>query len=100
MSTADFLAIAAVLNTHPKHEHVTRVLLDVNDSDIVLDLQRSNGKPNSTIFDTFWSELQTYLDEINPAVDERRHGETLHMVYAFCNFSPPPSRNNHRKTAT
>ena len=50
---------------------------------IVRDLRRSNGKPNSTIFDTFWSELQTYLDEINPAIDERRQGETLHMPFAI-----------------
>ena len=64
-------------------ERVTRALLDVSDPDIVLDLRRSNGKPNNTIFDSFWSELQTYLDEINPAVDERRHGKTLHMPFAI-----------------
>ena len=61
-------------------ERVTRALLDINDPDLVLDLGRSNGKPN---FDTFWCELQSYLDEINPAVDERRHGDTLHMPFAI-----------------
>ena len=64
-------------------ERVTRAFLDVNDPDIVLDLRRLNGKPNSTTFDAFWSELQFYLDEINLAVDERRHGDTLHMPFAI-----------------
>lgn len=27
------------------------------------------------MFDDFWKELDTYLQEITPAVDERRHGE-------------------------
>ena len=64
-------------------ERVVRALLDINDPDIVLDLRRSNGKPDSKIFDPFWSELQSYLDEINPAVDERRHGEALHMPFVI-----------------
>ena len=64
-------------------ERVTRALVDVNDPDIVLDLRRLNGKPTSTTFDVFWSELQSYLDEINPAVDERRHGDTLHMPFVI-----------------
>ena len=46
-------------------ERVTRALVDVNDPDIVLDLRRLNGKPTSSTFDVFWSELQSYLDEIN-----------------------------------
>ena len=49
-------------------ERVAQALLDINDPDIVLDLRRSNGKPDRSIFDKFWCELQTYLDEINPAV--------------------------------
>ena len=76
-SSAEYLSEARV------DERVTRALLDVSDPDIVLDLRRSNGKPNNTIFDSFWSELQTYLDKINLAVDERRHGETLHMPFAI-----------------
>ena len=36
----------------------------------------------SSPFDYFWEELQAYLDEITPAVDERRHSEVLHMQYA------------------
>ena len=41
-----------------------------------------NGKAQSSLFDAFWDELQAYLDEINLAVDERRHGDTLHMAFA------------------
>ena len=33
-------------------------------------------------FDSFWAELSSFLEEINPAVDDRRHGETLHMPIA------------------
>ena len=57
---------------------VAQARLAINNPDIVLDLQRFNGKPDSTIFNDFWRELETYLDEINPAI-ERRHGEMLHM---------------------
>ena len=31
----------------------------------------------------FWQELQTFLDEIDAAVDERRHDDTLHMPFAL-----------------
>ena len=30
-------------------------------------------------FDAFWDELSTYLEEISPAIDDRRHGEVCHM---------------------
>ena len=63
-------------------EHVARALLDLDDPEILLDLRRCNGKPNATLFNVFWQELQTFLDEIEPAVDERRHGDTLHMPFA------------------
>ena len=56
-------------------------LLEVDDPNVVLDLRQLNGKPNATNFDAFWLELQSYLDEIDPAIDERRHGETLHMPF-------------------
>ena len=37
---------------------------------------------NSTLFDAFWDELQAFFSESTLAVDERRHGDTLHMPYA------------------
>lgn len=41
------------------------------------------GKSTNSLFDVFWDELQTYLDEINLAVGERRHGDTLHKPFAI-----------------
>ena len=42
-----------------------------------------NTKPRSTIFDKFWEELDLYLIELNPACDDRRHGNVLHMPIAI-----------------
>ena len=63
-------------------ECVAKAVLQLDDPEIILDLRRTNGKPNSTIFDEFWDELQSYLDEIILAVDERRHGDVMHMPFA------------------
>ena len=61
---------------------VVKALIQMSDSDIILDLWRSNGSTKSTTFDAFWNELQAYLHEITLAVDERWHGEALHMPFA------------------
>ncbi len=43
-----------------------------------------NGKVKSSAFDDpFWDELQVYLDELIPTVDEHRHSATLHMPIAI-----------------
>ena len=34
-------------------------------------------------FDQFWAELQAYLDEVNLAVDDRRHRDTLHLPFTI-----------------
>ena len=34
----------------------------------------------ASIFDEFWDELPSYLDEITLAVDERRHVDVMHAV--------------------
>ena len=64
-------------------ERVACAVLHVGDPEVILDLRRANGKPNSTIFDKFWEELQAYFDETPLAVDERRHGDVLHMPLAI-----------------
>lgn len=51
----------------------------MDEPEVLLDLRKLNGNPNSTLFDKFWEELSTYLEEVTPAVDDRRHGNTLHM---------------------
>ena len=63
-------------------ERVARAIFDVNDPEIILDLRRQNGQVTGSHFDVFWTELQSYLDEISLAVDERRHGDVLHMPFA------------------
>ncbi len=73
-SSAQYSSEAAV------DERVAKAVLQLDDPQMVMDLRRMNGKP---IFDAFWQELQLYLDETNLAVDERRHGDVLHMPLAI-----------------
>ena len=63
-------------------ERVAQAVISINDPDIVLDLRKANGNPKSTTFDRFWQEVQAYL-EMTLAVDDRRHGEMLHMPLAI-----------------
>lgn len=63
-------------------DRVARAIVDIDDPSIVVDLRRLNGKPTTSKFDAFWQELAIYLEEITLAVDDRRHGETLHMPLA------------------
>ena len=58
-------------------------LLNLDDADIIMDMRKLNGKPNSTKFDAFWSELSAFLEESTPAVDDWRRGEVLHMPFAL-----------------
>ena len=64
-------------------ECVAKAIVNLDDPEIILDLRSTNGKPNSTRFDQFWAELKAYLDEINLAVDDRRHRDTLHLPFAI-----------------
>ena len=64
-------------------EQVAKAILEMDDPDIILDLHQTNGHVESSRFDSFWKELQCYFDEITLPVDERRHGNTLHMPLAI-----------------
>ena len=64
-------------------ERVAKAIVNLDDPEIVLDLCSMNGKPNSSHFHQFWAEPRAYLDEINLAVDDRRHGDTLHLPFAI-----------------
>ena len=44
-------------------ECVTAALLDLDDTQITLDLCEMNGNPKSTKFDAFWNELEEYLEK-------------------------------------
>ena len=57
-------------------------LRDVNENDMIL-FFNFNDEPSSSTFDALWEKRVMYLDEINPAVDGRRHGITFPMPVAI-----------------
>ena len=57
-------------------------LLESQDTDLLFDLRRNNGKVADPKFDPFWEEIGKYLDE-KSAVHERRHGDTQYMPFAI-----------------
>ena len=65
------------------NEPVAWALIEMSDTDIILDLRKTNGSAKSTKFEKFWEEMQSYFDETTLAVDERRHSEVLHMPFAI-----------------
>ena len=68
-------------------EHVVMCLLDMVDPNIIVDTRKLNSKPGSSKFDTFCLELSKYLEKVGPAVQERRHEETVH---ARCDINQSP----------
>ena len=58
-------------------------IFELDEPEILLDMRKLNGKPDSSMFDEFWKELSVYLVEVSPAVDDRRHGSTLHLPIAI-----------------
>ena len=61
---------------------IAEEIFELDEPEIFLDMRRMK-KPKSTMFDKFWEELDLYLLEINPACDDRRHGNILHMPIAI-----------------
>ena len=53
---------------------MAELALLTQDFDSPRDLRAVNGRPESPLFDAFWSELKIVL-ESNARVDDRRHGE-------------------------
>ncbi len=64
-------------------DRLATYLIKMDEPDVILDLRKLNGKPGSSTFDRFWLELRDYLEEIGPAVQERRHGEAMYMPVAI-----------------
>ena len=58
-------------------------LLSLDDPDFIYDLRQLNGNPGSSKFDVFWEELRLHIEELTPAVDDRRHSEIPHMPVAI-----------------
>ena len=60
-----------------------RMILEMEDADVVLDLRHLNSGRRSQ-YDVFWSECQKFLEEdIGSAVDDRRHGIVTHLARAI-----------------
>ncbi len=53
---------------------MAELVLSTRDFDIIQDLRELNGRPESPLFDLFWSEVYKLL-ESNVRVDDRRHGD-------------------------
>jgi len=64
-------------------DRVAEALFQLNDPAFIYDLRKLNGNPGSTKFDTFWEELGSYIEELTPAVDDRRHSDVPQMPVAI-----------------
>ena len=64
-------------------DRIASAILDFDEADVLLDLRQSNGHPCSNVFDPFWQEVEAYFNELTLCVDDRRHGDILHMPIAI-----------------
>ena len=44
-----------------------------DNTDILIDLRKLNGKPNNSLYDEFWEEIHILFNECQAAAQERRH---------------------------
>ena len=63
-------------------EGIAQAIMELEDPEIILDLQKNNGKVGSS-YEDFWQQLQNYLDEIVTLVNEHRHGNTMYLLIAI-----------------
>ena len=62
-------------------DHIS-FLLESQDTDLIFDLRKNNGRPADPKFDPFWEEMGKYLEE-KSAVHERRHTDTQYLPFAI-----------------
>ena len=76
-----------------------KIYVEMEDPDIVFDLHElQSGKASK--FDLFWDECKKFLQDVELAVDERRHTEVVHVAHALSvrdlreqvssRYPPPP----------
>ena len=59
-------------------------LVDMEDSEIIVDLRHHNHKQSVSKYEKFWVECEKFLHEdVGTAVDDRRHGEVTHLARAI-----------------
>lgn len=64
-------------------ERVLHFLARSDDEGIILDLRENNGATGKSKFDTFWHETEKYFNEMNTAVQERRHSANSYLPFAI-----------------
>ncbi|XP_063434558.1 uncharacterized protein LOC134715936 [Mytilus trossulus] len=64
-------------------ERVTELLLNSDDSNLLLDYRTLNGKDIDTKFGTFFEEMGKFFDEQILQVNERRRGQELYLPMAI-----------------
>ena len=64
-------------------DQVAEALFRLDDPEFFYDLRRLNNNPGSSKFNTFWEELGLYIEELTPAVDDKRHSKIPHMPVAI-----------------
>ncbi|XP_065929132.1 uncharacterized protein [Magallana gigas] len=60
----------------------SKILLELDDTELIFDLRKNNGKTCDPRLEPFWSELGKFLDE-KSVVHERRHTDTQYMPFAM-----------------
>lgn len=63
-------------------ERLMRFLLESEDTNLIFDLRKNNGRPVMEKYVPFWDELVKYLDE-KSAVHERRTTNMLYLPFAM-----------------
>ena len=58
--------------------------IEPEDPNTLVDLREEKSKETQAKFDVFWDEAQKFINEdLGVAVDDRRHGEIIHLVRAI-----------------
>ena len=75
---------SAATNEHTAEiDERVRLILDMEDPDVVLDVRASNTGHKSQ-YDVFWDECKTFLEEeVGTPVDDRRHDQVVHLARAI-----------------
>ncbi|CAB3995273.1 Hypothetical predicted protein [Paramuricea clavata] len=79
---------SAATNEHMAEiDERVRLILDMEDPNVVLDLRTLNTG-NKSQYDVFWDECKKFLEEeVGTPVDDRRHDQVLELAVKFRSFS-------------
>jgi hypothetical protein len=72
---------------------MSKILLELDDTELIFDLLKNNGRACDPKLEPFWTELGKYLDE-KYVVHERRHTDTQY-IYAICHVCRRFEKSDH-----